>query len=134
MNVSLAVLADYANISREGKLNIMGIFDNINAANIPVAHPQMQLVATIEGAPDDTGKEHPMAIELEDPAGETIFKITAKIAFGKAPTGVAVKASSMIQLNNLVFKEFGRYCFKIQINGNMLKKVPFTVVEVKQHA
>ena len=29
MELTLALLADYANISREGKLNIMGIFEQI---------------------------------------------------------------------------------------------------------
>jgi len=35
MRVKLAVLADYASITREGKLNILGIFDEINPQQLP---------------------------------------------------------------------------------------------------
>lgn len=132
MNVSLALLADYASVSREGKLNIMGIFDSIMATSVPTAHSQLQLVATVEGSHEDAGKEHPLAIELVDPTGETVFKINGTITFGKAPTGDLVKANSTIQLNNLVFKHFGRYRFRISVNGTMLKEIPFTVVEIKR--
>ena len=44
MRVPLAVLADYANVTTDGKLNIMGIFNRIFASALPVVHPQMRLV------------------------------------------------------------------------------------------
>ena len=44
MDVSLAVLADYANISTDGKLNVMGIFDSISAYSFPTVLLQMRLV------------------------------------------------------------------------------------------
>lgn len=44
MEVSLALLADYANVTREGKLNLLGLFDRIDARAVPWVHPQMQLV------------------------------------------------------------------------------------------
>ena len=39
MQVPLAVLADSANVSQEGKLNIMGIFTQINAQSLPCDTP-----------------------------------------------------------------------------------------------
>jgi hypothetical protein len=41
MNVTLAVLADYADFSVEGKLNIMGIFNVSYAQSLPMQHPPM---------------------------------------------------------------------------------------------
>jgi hypothetical protein len=131
MRVSLALLADYANVSREGKLNIMGIFDNINASSVPTAHAQMQLVLTVEGSAFEAGKDHPMEIELQAPTGDPVFKVNGTLHFGKAPSEAAVKANSTIQLNNLLFKQFGRYRFVITINGAVLAEIPFAVVEVK---
>lgn len=132
MHVSLALLADYANVSREGKLNIMGVFDNINAATVPTAHAQMQLVITFEGSAAEAGKEHPMEIELRSPTGETVFKLNGHVNFGKIPAGEPLKANSTIQLNNLIFRQFGRYCFRISVNGALLGEIPFTVVEIKR--
>ena len=48
MRVALGVLADYANVSAEGKLNIMGVFQIVNAVQFPHVHPQMHLVLTEE--------------------------------------------------------------------------------------
>ena len=48
MKTRIAVLADYASLSIEHKLNIMGIFTAINAAQTPVVHPQMKLVTQFE--------------------------------------------------------------------------------------
>ena len=55
MNVRLAVLADYANVTGDGKLNILGIFDRINLLQIPAVHPQMHLVLRIEAHPSGIG-------------------------------------------------------------------------------
>src|SRR5215217_3944288 len=52
MEVKLAVLADYANVSQDGKLNIMGIFQEINAPSLPFPLPQMFLVVPFEEAGD----------------------------------------------------------------------------------
>lgn len=131
MRVSLALLADYANVSREGKLNIMGIFDNVNATSVPTAHGQMQLVLTIEGSAAEAGKDHPMEIELISPTKEPVFKLNGSIHLGKVPTGAPAKANSTIQLNNLVFRQFGRYYFVVTIEGAVREEIPFTVVEVK---
>ena len=51
MELTLALLADYANISREGKLNIMGIFEQIFALSFPAVHAQLQLVLRLESSP-----------------------------------------------------------------------------------
>src|SRR5919204_3250104 len=48
MRLSLALLADYANVSHDGKLNIMGIFGQIHAPQFPAVHAQMHLVLSLE--------------------------------------------------------------------------------------
>ena len=41
MDVTVAVLADYANVSQDGKLNIMGIFQEINPPMLPGLAPKL---------------------------------------------------------------------------------------------
>jgi hypothetical protein len=43
VEVTVTVLADYANLSQDGKLNIMSIFQEINPPVLPFALPQMYL-------------------------------------------------------------------------------------------
>ena len=56
MDVTLAVLADHANVSDQGKLNILGIFDRILASNFPAVHPQLHPVLRFSASPAERGK------------------------------------------------------------------------------
>ena len=72
MQVKLAVLADYANVTAEGKLNILGIFDRINLVQVPAVHPQMHLVLRLEARAAERDRVHRVEIRLHDPQGATI--------------------------------------------------------------
>lgn len=69
LKVALGLLADYANVSREGKLNILGIFEQISAQSVPAVHPQMQLVMALEADRVDADREQKIGIELIDADG-----------------------------------------------------------------
>ena len=47
MDVDLAVIADAANVSQEGKLNILGVFDTIWARVFPFRHASMVFVLRV---------------------------------------------------------------------------------------
>jgi hypothetical protein len=47
--LNFSFLCDYASVSREGKLNMNGIFENINVRQLPTHHPLMFIVANIAG-------------------------------------------------------------------------------------
>lgn len=131
MKVILALIADYANVSQEGKLNILGIFDRINAASIPVIHPQMQLIITLEADRSEAEREHKLEIELIDMDGNKLFSVTGNLKFGHPPPGEKIKLNHILQFNNLKFEKFGIYEFKILINNEVRSSIPFSVVERK---
>ncbi len=58
MEVPLAVLADSANVSREGKLNIMDIFSQLSGQSLPVRCPHIALVFALEAHAAERGREH----------------------------------------------------------------------------
>lgn len=132
VKVALALLADYANVSREGKLNILGIFDRVNAQNLPAIHPQMQLIMTLEADRGDADKEHKIEIELIDADGTKLFSIGGSLRFGPPPPGEQVRINHIIQLNNLQFNHFGTYEFKILMNNEVRGSIPLSVVELKK--
>jgi hypothetical protein len=131
MNISMALLADCANISQEGKLNIMGIFDRVNAKSLPVVHPQMQLVITIEADRAEAEKEHRIEIQLIDSDGAKLFGIEGQMKFATPSPGERIKINYTSQLNNVKFDRFGTHEFKILINNEVRKSVPLIVAEVK---
>ena len=131
VQIALALLADSANVSREGKLNILGIFDRISAQSLPAAHPQMQLVITLEADRGDADKEHKLAIELIDADGAKLLSMAGDLKFVSPPPGEQVRMNHIIQLNNLRFDHFGSYEFKILINNEVRKSVSLSVTEAK---
>jgi len=47
--LNFSFLCDYASVSREGKLSMDGIFENINVRMFPTHHPLMFVVTNISG-------------------------------------------------------------------------------------
>jgi hypothetical protein len=132
VQIALALLADGANISREGKLNILGIFDSISAQTVPTMHPQMQLIMVIEADRGDADREHLLGIELIDADGKKLLTMSGNIKFCTPPPGEQVRINHIIQLNNLRFEKLGSFEFKILINNEVRKSVPLHVIELKK--
>jgi hypothetical protein len=126
LQVKLAVLADYANVTAEGKLNILGIFDRINLVQIPAVHPQMHLVLRIEAHAAERERSHRIDIRLHDPAGQTIFDVNGEIVphgEGAEPTA----SNQILTLNNLQLEKVGAYNFAVFINNDLKSELPLHV-------
>lgn len=126
MRVPLAVLADYANQTADGKLNIMGIFDTIFASQMPALHPQMQLVMKLQSEPAERGTEKNIDIKLLDADGKVIIGLAASL---KVPDDFPLtgEVPQIISLSGLRFENYGEYAFHILVNGDTKAEVPFSV-------
>src|SRR5690348_13544432 len=67
-------LADAANISVEGKLNLLGIFQKIGSTEFP-CQLSCALVALFEADPFDRGTQCPVRIEFIDEDGQEMFRM-----------------------------------------------------------
>ncbi|HEX6694746.1 MAG TPA: hypothetical protein VF035_08630 [Longimicrobiales bacterium] len=126
MQVKLALLADYANVTAEGKLNILGIFDRINVPEIPSIHPQMHLILRIEAHPAERNRAHNVEIRLHDPDGQTIFEVKGDLV----PLGVGAHntaTNQILTLNNLQLMKTGGYTFVVLVNNDLKSEVPLEV-------
>lgn len=126
MQVKLAVLADYANVTGDGKLNILGIFDRINLVQIPAVHPQMHLVLRLEAHSAEMERPHAVEIRLHDPEGTTIFEVKGEIVPRGEP-GQAVSTNQILTLNNLQLEKVGQYNFVVLINNDLKTEIPLAV-------
>jgi len=127
MEVSLALLADYANVTKEGKLNVLGLFDRINASNLPWTHPQMQLVLSLEATPAEWDSSKKVEIRLLDADGNTKLAIGSDLKVPRGQSGRNVIINSIIAINNLRFDTEGDYAFHILIGGDDKKSIPLRV-------
>lgn len=128
MKVEIAVLADAANVSRESKLNICGIFQNIFGQAAPISWPMMTLVLQLRLDASETGRRHALGLKLHGPDGKVVqqfpdaqFESTAEL------TAPKVTLPLTINFSGLAFPTFGTYSFEVQVNGEVLTNVELEV-------
>lgn len=68
VKLELFTLCDYASISQDQKLSIIGIFDQFFVANLPTNWSRMFLVAVLKG---DPGQKIPLTLKLTPPQPST---------------------------------------------------------------
>lgn len=123
----MAVLADEANVSQEGKLNVMGIFDRISAADFPVVHPKMVFAFRVESAPGDGGRTFAVRVLLESPEGEVMFEATGEIVPPRVPAGELTTANQVFALVGVQFPTPGMYRFIVSVGDEEMHETPFLV-------
>ena len=92
MHVSFALFADAANLSQEGKLNILGVFDALQVASLPAIHPRAHLVVHLKGTGVDMGA-HTVSFRWLSPSGQELWNSSGDLNVG-APCGGTAAAST----------------------------------------
>lgn len=135
MEVKLAVLADFASISREGKLNILGIFDEINPVELPVALPIFYVVVSYStGATEfDMTKTVEIALQLED--GAVPLRLSQEMTIPRpARAGIRGTVNQVHALSGLPFEHAGTYGFVISVDGQSKETISLRINEVRSDA
>lgn len=128
MKVIFAVLADAANVSQEGKLNILGNFANINATTFPAQHPEMNLVLRLEASPAEVGTKKKLEVQLIGEDGQRIGGLNADFEVPPPRSaGEPINMQSVVRLVGIVFPKAGRYAMHILINEEEKADIPLTV-------
>jgi hypothetical protein len=130
LKTEIIALCDYANVSREGKLSINGIFDELRIQKFPGGIARAFLVATVDGA-SNTRYNLILKVERENggsPRGEA-GKTPLKDLSLNAMTSPNGKSNLLIELVNLGFEKEGDYRFKIY---NEEKEIGSTLLKVFQ--
>ena len=117
MRVSLALLADYANVSQEGKLNVLGIFDSLSATSLPTALPQCYLVLRLVAEPEEKGSEHQVQFRLSDPDGRVLLEVVTQLLVPEGDLPGTVTTQLISGFANLRFESYGPHEFQVLLDG-----------------
>ena len=131
MEVTLALLADSANVSREGKLNLLGIFNVIHAQAFPAIHPKMQLVLSFEATHAEVGRQKSVEIVLFDADNNKLGSITGQLVIPKGESGYPIQLNHIIDIPPLKLEKPGDYAFRILIGGEDKKSITLRVIASK---
>ena len=131
MEVTLALLADAANVSSDGKLNILGVFNALGANTFPVVHPQMALVLRFEATRAEEGKTRQIELQLADGDGQKLFKIEAQLVRPAGAPGTPIRLNHILMLNGIQFPKAGDYVFNVLVGDDQKAAIDLKLVEVK---
>ena len=121
LKTEIIALCDYASVSREGKLSVNGIFDELRIRKFPGGMARAFLVATVNGEPNT---QYSLDIEVESEIGG---KSPLKDLTLNALTSANGKNNLIVELINLGFEKEGNYEFKIY---NKKQEVGSTLLKV----
>jgi hypothetical protein len=118
MRLSFALFADAANLSQEGKLNILGVFDAVQVAGLPTVHPRAHLVVRLKGGPSDVGS-HVITLRWLNPSGAELWSSDGQLDIGAPPPGVTDMDFPLIAALDLPLDSTGTYSMQVALDGVM---------------
>jgi hypothetical protein len=128
VNVALALLADAANLSADGKLNILGVFNTIFSDRYPAVHPEMKLVLRLQLHPAELDQPKEVNVQLRNDEGRRIDGFGANFSVQATPGvglgGEMLTTDSVVSVSNLYLESPGTYEFVILVNGEVKAQVP----------
>jgi hypothetical protein len=126
MLVAFALFADAANLSQEGKLNILGVFDALQVGNFPAVHPRAHLVVHLKGGPSDVGR-HTVTLRWINPRGSELWTSTGELNVGQPPAGVTEMDLPLIAQIDLPIDSTGAYRMTVSLDDRQSAEVPVQV-------
>jgi hypothetical protein len=124
----MAFLADEANVSQEGKLNVMGIFDRIAAPSFPTLHPRMVFAFRVQAEYIDAGRAFDVRVRLMDEDGGVIFEANGEIVPPPLHPGNFSTANQVFTLVGVQFPQPGMYKFVVNVGDLSPHETPLAVV------
>jgi hypothetical protein len=130
VDVTLAVLADYAVVSQDGKLSVMGIFQEVNPPVLPFALPQMYLVVSFAAGPAEFDTVKDIKIALLDNDGNEMLALEGQVPVPRPPRpGSRAYMNQIIGLHGVTFERPGDYGFAILVGGETKETLSLHVNE-----
>jgi hypothetical protein len=126
MHVSFALFADAANLSQEGKLNVLGVFDALQVATLPAVHPRAHLVVHLKGNSLDVGS-HTVALRWLNPSGQELWSSSGELNVGAPPAGIVEMDLPLIAQIDLPMDAAGAYVMSVSIDGDQASEIPVQV-------
>jgi hypothetical protein len=116
MHISFAVFADAANLSQEGKLNILGVFDAVQVAGLPTIHPRTHFVVRLKADGDDTGP-HKLTFRWLSPLEEELWSSSGEMSVAQNANPVFELDLPIIAVVDLPLNVAGQYTMQVALDG-----------------
>lgn len=126
MDIQIAVLCDAATDSF-GKLNILGTFDTINAAQMPAIHPQCSVALRMVFNRIEDG-QHKLKLNFVDEDGKLIMpSIDIPVQITVPDDTSFLARNFVINIQQLKFDQPGQYSLEVALDGRHEGSIPLLI-------
>lgn len=129
------MLCDYGSTERDGKLNLVGVFQQFESEVIPFEPRRFYIVIFLELEESDYSAPFSITLKLLDPVGAAtdIRQEMNNVTMPKPPEG-KTRMNLFLEVTGLKFNKSGKYNLHVECNGKRVDRVPVpvkqTVIEV----
>jgi hypothetical protein len=129
MTIQVAVLCDSAT-DYNGKLNLLGTFDTIYAAQMPTQHPQCSIAIRIAFDRDEEGR-HTLLVNFVDEDGQPVMKsVQIPVQVDFPPDATFISRNMVVNILQLTFSRAGLYSVDLSLDGRPLSSIPLAVKQL----
>lgn len=119
MELKLAIVCEAARERPDGRLDIIGVFDELHAPAFPAVQERMTVVFVMEWSPEESG-DQPFRANLVHSTGRKILGLEGHTEVHRAGAGRAV--TRLVQpLDKVVFPAAGDYHFELVAGGAVVE-------------
>lgn len=134
MHVKVFLIADFANTDNAGKLNILGIFTALYAANFPAIHPQLHIVTKLAFDWAEFGQERELIIKLFDPDAKQMAVISRPFQIPSPKLGQVAEMNFIVGIRDIAFSQPGSYEFRLFVDKDQKDIQTLEVVQLPPQA
>ena len=128
MHIEIFSLCDAASVDNGGKLSLLGAFDTISAASMPVVYPSFTIALRIRFDGIERG-EHKVAFNFVDIDGKHILPPASGVInvnfHNEQRSG---SANYIINVQMVKLEKYGEYSIDLAINGRKESSLPLFVI------
>lgn len=131
MNIEIFSLCDYAADHGNGKLNVIGTFDTVNAPLFPFQLPHCAVAARLRIGNHESGN-HNFEIKFMDAEAQPIQQsIKGQMAVMQHPTNDYSTINAAVIIGGLTFKKPGKYAVELHWDGEFQSGLTINVMQVQ---
>jgi hypothetical protein len=129
MDATLAVVCDYANYSADGKLNIIGVFQEVRPPGYPTVVPILYVVTSFSASPAEANTDKEVSVVLlgadGGEMGRTVQTVTIQ---SSGQPGIRSIVNLIVMMPMLQFTTAGDYSFSVLVDGREERAVPLRLL------
>ncbi|HSJ14200.1 MAG TPA: hypothetical protein VK939_07285 [Longimicrobiales bacterium] len=129
MRLTTAALCESAHERPDGRIDLIGVFHELNAPGFPAVQEHMTAVFVVEWDAAETGPQ-PLRADLLAPNGRKVLTIEGHTEVSAQPGGGPPQTRLIMPLEKVVFPVTGLYQFELLAGTGVVRACPLRLLQV----